>query len=184
MSNRTLLVLNEFSFALGLIDITEYIERTKIAHWLADDDPALVDPRDSSPEQREAPRREEVDPPSNGELTQIVGTGKPDDPDWLKLLVLGKWMFTRSDPDPYPSTPHGHLHNVNRRWPKLNPYTGRVFKAKHQEDTTLRLTKHEMRNLWRTEAFRDFCRSYILWYMEVHPHYVFGVRYPLRFPIW
>jgi hypothetical protein len=184
MSNRTLLVLNEFSFSLGLIDMNEYMERTKVADWLADDDLALVDPRDPSPEQREGPRRDEGDRSSNNELIQIVGTGKPDDPDWLKLSVLGKWMFTRSDPDPYPSTPHGHLQNANRRWPKLNPYTGRVFKAKHQEDTKLRLNKNEMRNLWRTEAFRDFCRSYILWYMEAHPHYVFGVRYPFRFPIW
>jgi hypothetical protein len=184
MTNLTLLVLPEFSFALGLIDVNEYMERRKVAHWLADDDPAFADPREPSSDEREGPRREQADPPSNSAATQITGTGKPDDPDWLKLLVLGKWMFTRSDRDSYPSTPHGHLHNANRRWPKLNPYTGRVFKAKHQEDTTLRLTKHEMRELWRTEAFRDFCRSYILWYVEAHPHHAFAIRNPLRFPVW
>jgi hypothetical protein len=182
MPYRTLLFLAEFSFELGLIDLSEYIERSRVAHWLADDDPSWADPREPNPGEFDEP--DPADPASNGELTQVVGTGKPEDPDWLELIVLGKWLFTRSDPDSYPSTPHGHLHSANRPWPKLNPYTGRAFKAKHQENIKLRLTKHEMRELWRTVAFRDFCRSYILWYAEANPHHAFAARHPLRFPRW
>jgi hypothetical protein len=181
MAYRTLFLLADLSIELGLIDISEHIERRKVALWLADDDPSLIDPRQPGPNKL---REEHTDPSSNDELVRPTGSGRPDDPGWLELLVLGKWMFTRSDPDPYPSTPHGHLHKPNRAWPKLNPYTGRVFKAKHQEDPTLRLTRREMRELWRIEAFRDFCRSYILWYIEAHPYHAFAVKYPLRFPRW
>jgi hypothetical protein len=177
---QTLLFLAEFSFELGLIDVSELAERRRVALWAADDGSSLADPRELSLGQLEPLRDSE----SEQSPTAIRGTGEPADPNWLELLMLGKWLFTRSDPDPYPSTPHGHLHDANRPWPKLNPYTGRVFKAKHQEDPTLRLTKHEMRRLWRTEAFRDFCRLYILWYIEAHPHHMFRVRDPLQFPRW
>lgn len=51
--------------------------------------------------------------------------------DWLEFVAFGHWYFTKSDPDPYPSTPHGHFQSANNPWPKLNPYTGRVFDAKH-----------------------------------------------------
>lgn len=183
MAYRTLLVLAEFNFKLGLIDISEYMERRSVACWLADDDPSLADPREPNSAEGEE-SIEQADSVSNNELTQIAGSGKPDDPGWLELLVLRKWIFTRSDPDPYPSTPHGHLHNANRPWPKLNPYTGRAFRAKHQEDEKLRLTKRQMRELWRMEAFRDFCRSYILWYVEAHPHHVFPVKHLTWFPRW
>ena len=181
VAHRTLLLLADLSIEFGLIDISEHIERRNVALWLADDEPCLIDPRELAPNES---REEHTDPSSDDELVRIAGSGRPDDPGWFELLVLREWLFTRSDPDPYPSTPHGHLYRANRAWPKLSPYTGRVFKAKHQEHPTLRLTKREMRELWRMEAFRDFCRSYILSYIAAHPYHEFAVKYPLRFPRW
>ena len=184
MPTKTLFVLAEFSLALGLIDISEYAERRNIARWLADDDVSSIDPRESNPGEVEEAARTDERVPLDRETVRLLGTGRVNDPDWLAFVVLNKWYFTRSDPDPYPSTLHGHLQSASRPWPKLNPYTGRAFKAKHQEEASLRLTKHEMRELWQTEAFRDFCRSHILWYSEAHPHYAFNVSHPLRFPRW
>jgi len=180
MSTRTLLILAELSFELGLIDVNEHEERCRVARWIAEDESATGDTRDP----REPPAPEAEQSQTADEPAKIKGSGKVDEPEWLELLVLGRWLFTKSDPDSYPSTPHGHLHSATREWPKLNPYSGRVFKAKQQEDTTLRLSKREMQHLWRDHAFRDFCRSYILLYVEAHPHHVFRVRNSLLFPRW
>lgn len=180
MSTRTLLVLAELSFELGLIDVTEYEERCRVARWLTEDDSTSAMARD--PREPPAPESEQSSP--DEEHAKVKGSGRVEEPGWMELLVLGKWLFTKSDPDAYPATPHGHLHSATREWPKLNPYTGRVFKEKHQEDVTLRLGKREMQRLWRDHAFRDFCRSYILLYVEAHPYYAFRVTHPLRFPRW
>jgi hypothetical protein len=127
MTTRTPLVLAELSFELGLIDVTEYEERHRVARWLAEDESSSGDSGD--PRGPPAPEREPGQ--AEDESAKVKGSGKVDEPDWMKLLVLGRWLFTKSDPDAYPSTPHGHLHSATREWPKLNPYTGRVFKEKH-----------------------------------------------------
>jgi hypothetical protein len=57
MTNRTLLVLAEFSFALGLIEVNEYMERRTVARWLADDDPAFADPREPTSDEREGKKK-------------------------------------------------------------------------------------------------------------------------------
>lgn len=180
MSTRTLLILAKLSFELGLIDVTEYEERHRVARWMAEDGSSAG----ASGDPRKPPAPEGEPRPKEGEHAKIIGFGKVDEPERIELLVLGTWLFTKSDPDAYPSTPHGHLYSATREWPKLNPYTGRVFKEKHQEDATLRLSKQEMQRLWRDNAFRDFCRSYILLYVESHPHYAFRISNPLRFPRW
>ncbi len=94
---QTLLFLAEFSFELGLIDVSELAERRRVALWAADDGSSLADPRELSLGQLEPLRDSE----SEQSPTAIRGTGEPADPNWLELLMLGKWLFTRSDPDPY-----------------------------------------------------------------------------------
>jgi hypothetical protein len=175
---HTLYVLADLSLMLGAIDVTEHAERVHVAKWLMDEGSSSPDPRGEI----EWPDERETEAAAPGVTVQT--TRNPDDSDWLEFVAFNKWYFTRSDQDPYPSTPHGHLLSASRSWPKLNPYTGRVFAAKHTENTSLRLTKREMRELWRTEAFRDFCRSHIIWYAETFPHHAFGVPHPLRFPQW
>ncbi|RTR61060.1 hypothetical protein DY931_13800 [Pseudomonas aeruginosa] len=177
---RTLCSLADISYMLGAIDASEHLERLEVARWIVEDDSALDDPRGPA-EEPDEPRFEELKGES---AVQVSSSGNPEEPGWLEFVAFRKWYFTRSDPDPYPSTPHGHLQSANRAWPKLNPYTGRVFIAKHREDVLLRLTRSELRQLWATEAFRDFCRSHIMWYAEQHPHHEFGVLHPLRFPRW
>lgn len=178
----TLQVLADLHHQFGLIDASEHRERFAIARWISSDEVEDQDPRDPIVK---------VESSEDASTESVVKRGsearspsRPDEPEWLEFLAFNKWVFTRSDPDPYPSTPHGHLHDSNRAWPKLNPYTGRVFKAKHQEEASLRLSKHQMRTLWGTQEFRDYCRSHVVWYMEAHSHHGFGVRYPLRFPRW
>lgn len=184
MPSQTLVFLAEVNLALGLVDVNEYKERLSVAHWLSASDKFITDPREPSQHGQDEARQDQIFEALNEPEVRIVPTGDPASEDWFHLVLLNKWYFTRSDPDSYPSTPHGHLQNAERAWPKLNPYTGRVFKAKHQEDTSCRLTKHEMQTIWRAAAFRDFCRSHVLWYAEAHPHYAFRVRHALRFPRW
>jgi len=178
----TLKVLADLHLQFGLIDVSEHRERFLVADWIVNDEADGQDPRDPITEMES----------SEGDSSELVVNRRTErsnpalssEPKQIEFLEFNKWVFTRSDADPYPSTPHGHLQNPNRNWPKLNPYTGRVFKAKHQEEPSQRLSKKQMRTLWSSQDFRDFCRSHIIWYMEAHSHHKFGVRYPLRFPRW
>lgn len=178
----TLQVLADLHLQFGLIDVSEHRERFLVADWVANDEVNGKHPRDPIAEIKS----------SEGDSSELVvkrctERNNPtllNEPERLEFLAFNKWVFTRSDADPYPSTPHGHLQDPNRSWPKLNPYTGRVFKAKYQEDSTQRLSKKQMRTLWDSQDCRDFCRSHIVWYMEAHSHHKFAVRYPLRFPYW
>jgi hypothetical protein len=183
MPKNTLLMLAEISYALGFIGHDELDERIAVAFWLNNDNNS-PDPRHANSEDRKEQESEKESSVEDSEITLLGKSGKPlEHPDWeCHFVAFKKWYFTRSDPDSYPSTPHGHLDSASRPWPKLNPYTGRAFSAKHQEDQKLQLTKREMKQLWGTEAFRDFCRSHILWYVDAYPHYRFPVPHPMRFP--
>lgn len=177
-----LATLAKISFHWGLIGVDEFQERIVIAKWLAESDGT------STPD----PRVPEVETErsndflrSESEILAVTIKDEADDAqDWLEFLFDGQWIFTKSDPDPYPSMPHGHLRNANRPWPKLNPYTGRAFSKKYQEATQYRLSKSKMQQLWRNQKFRTFCRDHIVWYMEEHPYHGFPVKDPLRFPTW
>lgn len=175
---NTLITLAELSFSLGLIGIDEFYERIEIALWLSDNSGSVKDPRLLGDEDLNTKENEEID------RINISVSDSSDDENWIEFLFNNEWVFTKSDPDSYPSTPHGHFKNKNKKWPKLNPYNGRVFKKKHQEDVSKRLSKNELKKLWSDQKFRSFCREHIVWYMEAFPHHRFPVRRPLRLPQW
>lgn len=181
MTQSVLTFLAEASFRFGLIGIDEYDERLRVALWLYNDNGNWPDPR--LPAGPDHDRVEDEFEPGAGNAIGAGGSSPPSDLDEVEFYFQG-WVFTKADPDPYPSTPHGHWHNQNLKWPKLDPYRGRVFKAKHQEDVMRRLSKKSMKKLWDDGRFRDFCRAHIMWYMEQSPHHAFRVRNPLRFPRW
>ncbi|MEL6092686.1 hypothetical protein [Plesiomonas shigelloides] len=183
---NTLITLAEFHYRLGFIGLDEYQERIHVALWLSDmldgNDPRLESPEsevNDSREKFELQNEAVILRNGSGNSTAI---GSEDD--WLEFLCLNTWVFTKADPDSYPSIPHGHHVNQNNPWPKLNPYTGRVFSSKHQEDKSQRLTKKEMTMIWNDDKFKSFCREMIVWYQEQFPAYEFHVRRPLRFPRW
>ena len=181
MLSDVLISLANWHLHFGLIGIDEFKERFQVALWL-DREGDGPDPRESQGEDGPDQHRYEG---AEGSPDERVFVRRPKEytpeNEYLELIWFG-WVFTRQDPDPYPSTPHGHDGSPNKRWPKLNPYTGRVFKGKHQEEEKRRLNKKRMVMLWSNPEFRDFCRSHVLWYMEAHPHYDFPVMHPLRFP--
>lgn len=182
---NTLITLARFHFELGIIGYDEYVERVEVALWLSGHGEINTDPRLDSEEdiwdEEKEHKEEEFEPvftrQSPGKLNENMDNR-------LEIVCLGLWVFTKADRDSYPSVPHGHYKNQNRPWPKLNPYTGRVFSSKHQEDNNQRLTKKEMRNIWQDERFKSFCREMIIWYREQFPYFDFGVTRPLRMPKW
>lgn len=182
----TLITLAQFHFDLGFIGYDEYDERIHIALWLANNtdanDPRLDDKVES--DQDESERNEDHNEPVVSRPTKSSSTSTTDGENNLEFLCLGIWVFTKADRDSYPSIPHGHYRDQNRPWPKLNPYTGRVFTAKHQEDKSQRLSKKDMKKIWGDESFKSFCREMIIWYQEQFPYYEFLVRRPLRMPRW
>jgi len=184
---ETLTVLANVSLDYGLIGIDEYAERIHVAFWLEDPDPSSADPRHPFPE---TGRDRELEQPAGGtswaeeEISTIGGRENKKGPSRTCHVFKKRWYFTKSDPGPYPSVPHGHHSSSNAKWPKLNPYTGRIFSNRHQETVAQRLSKSDMQLLWRDQNFRDFCRQHILWYLENHRHYVFPVTNPLRLPRW
>lgn len=184
-----IVLLSDLSYELGLIGIAEYEERREIAHWLSADGPP--DPRRSRYEKQERPPESDEVRESEG-LHPQGGFGsansiEENSPDrWSRFLALKQWMFTVGDRDCYPSVPHGHLHRKTNEWPKLNPYTGRVFSDVHVEDVARRLAKAEMKILWIDGDFVEHCRKQVLWYSDFSPDYEFpGARFgKLRFPRW
>ena len=144
MSLPTLVTLAELHYRFGLIGIAEYEERCRIAEWLYGGSVQHVDPRDAGDEERE---RGNEGKSSSGNSTVRVRRGDPNDPHdpGYASFLFNDWVFTKADPDPYPSTPHGHWQSQNNKWPKLDPYNGRVFKAKHNEDVPKRLNRSRMK---------------------------------------
>jgi hypothetical protein len=183
---NTLITLAEFHYELGYIGYDEFHERVQVALWLADRGDG-VDPRFDSEEESYPSDDENDGDPSESVICPRSSSEKNSDEDednLFQFICLGIWVFTKSDQDSYPSIPHGHYQDQNRPWPKLNPYTGRVFSSKHQEEKTKRLSKKAMRNIWQDESFKSFCREMIVWYKEQFPYYEFSVHRPLRMPRW
>ncbi len=182
----TLIILAEFHYELGFIGLDEYRERVHVALWLSGE-LDCGDPRLESPEEQINDSREKIESENEAVISKNVSgknTAASDKDNRLEFLCLNKWVFTKADPDSYPSIPHGHYKSQNNSWPKLNQSTGRVFSSKHQEDTSQRLSKKEMRLIWTDEKFKSFCREMIIWYQEQFPCYEFHVRRALRFPRW
>ncbi|MBY5651786.1 hypothetical protein [Rhizobium leguminosarum] len=184
MSYTTLMTLAELHFECGLIGIVEFTERCDVAAWVFDQPGFINDPRRDEGENQEtvSDRREaEASPVSALENGSDQGDISP--PDYLHFTYRG-WVFTKADPDPYPSTPHGHWQDQNRTWPKMDPYNGRVFNRKNAEAAAERLSKGDLRTLWSDERFKDFCRGHIVWFMEEFPHHRFRVprEYLFRWP--
>lgn len=183
-----IVLLSDLSYQIGLIGIAEYKERREMAYWLSSNGENKPDPRGSGHEEMELPRENDERPESDssqGQGSSGSANASDDDPN-LKFLALNKWIFTVGDRDCYPSVPHGHLHRKTNEWPKLNPYTGRVFADIHAEDASLRLTKAEMKWLWNNEDFVEHCRKQVLWYSDFAPDYTFPrARFgKFRFPKW
>lgn len=180
-------LLSDISFMTGIIGYSEYCERCKVADWLIDTDDRDADPRISNPEGK--PANPESDYSNeNANKDEVDGTSKSEsnEPPWFELLMMNQWMFTIGDRDCYPSVPHGHYKSKTREWPKLNPYTGRVFSDMHKEETGKRLDKKDMKMLWNDSKFIEHCRGQVLWYRNFAPKYGFPrARHgKLVFPRW
>lgn len=181
-----LINMAEIHHQLGFISHDEFWERVEIAQWLSDEAGETADPREIGVEVD--PEEEINKDVGDDSIISKISEGNEgfsnNDENWLEFLCLGIWVFTKSDPDSYPSVPHGHHKSQNKKWPKLNPYTGRVFKAKHQEDISSRLSKKQMKTIWQDEKFKSFCREMVVWYQEQFPYFEFSVHRPLRMPRW
>ncbi len=158
--------LAKISYDIGFINIFEYHERVKIARWLSDE---ISDPRDciECDEQTIPKERCEEKRSCSREEHANIHTSN-DDSNPLELVMLG-WVFTKSDPDPYPSVPHGHERSQNKAWPKLNPYTGIVFSNKDKKQR--KLGKKDMKKIWNDKRFRNFCCAVVRHYVSEYPHY-------------
>lgn len=184
-----IVLLSDLSYQLGLIGIAEYEERSEIAYWLSTKGEGKLDPRRGRHDEPERPRENDGIGEMDGAQRQGgFGSANATDenPSWLQFMAFNKWMFTFGDRDCYPSVPHGHLYKKTSEWPKLNPYTGRVFVRVHKEDASYRLTKVEMKELWNDEVFVEHCRKQVVWYSSFAPDYTFPrARFgKLHFPKW
>lgn len=170
---NTLITLAEIHYDLGLIGHNEYCERIDIALWLSG--------QYDSEDPRELPQGY---PPTQQEVLKIQGNSRllshPQTEE--KFLCMGYWIFTKSDAESYPSVPFGFYKNPKQQWPKLDPYTGRVYNAKHQENVQQRLSKADLEKLWSDESLKSLCREITVWYQEQFRSYTFPVRNHLRMP--
>jgi hypothetical protein len=177
--NQYILLLSDISYSVGLIGLAEYDERYAIAQWLSSSDGSLLDPRGATGEAHEQsvdPTRVEKDAEgmsTEGRSGASVSNERNPDDHWPTFRAFNKWLFTIGDRDCYPSVPHGHLHTKTNAWPKLNPYTGRVFTSVQVESVGDRLSMADMKVLWNDENFIDLCRKQVQWYSEFAPAYEF-----------
>lgn len=174
-------LLTDLSYNLGLIGLAEYEERQEIALWLSGSANQQSDPRSRPGDSDETPSQRETEGSEAAFRTNSpAGAGsnsssslEEDANRWPRFLFQNTWMFTVGDVDCYPSVPHGHLGSKTREWPKLNPYTGRVFTAVHQEQSGSRLSIGEMKLLWNDAKFIELCRKQISWYSNFSDRYDF-----------
>ncbi|WP_147470065.1 hypothetical protein [Corallococcus sp. AB049A] len=193
--------LTSLQFDYGLLGLHEYEERIEILHWLLESTPSnggqLGDDPRGNPERaanslRTEEHSEHVEPHAsqkeatgNESQNHETGARPPDEPFPLQLIppeLRNRWCFTKNDDDSYPSVPHGHLNDKTNPWPKLDPYQGRAFAAKHCEDTKHRLHRSELIKLWNSRSFREHALATIVWYQAAHPYFVFRVPNPRRLP--
>jgi hypothetical protein len=162
-------------YHLRLIGISDLLERLEVLRWLIDSGDA-TDPRPTF-NHKETRRQPEDSGDYEGRRIRTVHTS--DDEVWhLQFLPRGlsnPWIFTKGDPDPYPSVPHGHLNHKNQQWPKLNPYSGRAFIQKDLEQSDLRLKRDDMISLWNDKDFRKHALDQIGWYQKTFPYHKFSV---------
>lgn len=194
--SRIIHLLNDLSYAAGIIGLVELEERNHIASWVFSRDHSRIheraDPRgalDRQFEEQAKIEEAEVFQPIGKDgsvLVSSVNDPAAQEPAAMQFLVLKRWYFTLGDADCAPSIPHGHENAKTQKWPKLNPYTGKVFTATHQEDTSRRLSRLDMQVLWRDDGFVDHCREQVSWYADRFPHYRFtnARRGILAFPRW
>ena len=194
--SRVIHILNDLSYMAGIIGLSELHERNEIASWIFSRKGSAFH---DSPDPRGACEKTLDSDLSlqDSEIFQPVHDGgeisvAADQREYrnkfaaIQFLVLKRWYFTLGDADCHPSVPHGHTNSKTQRWPKLNPYTGRVFSAMHTEDVASRLSRQEMQLLWQDNGFIDFCREQVSWYASQFPHYNFANarRGLLAFPRW
>ena len=194
--SRIIQLLNDLSYEAGIIGLVELEERNQIASWIFSRDQSRIrartDPRgplEREPEEQARIEEAEVFRPidNNGSvLVSSVNDTADQEPAVMQFLALKRWYFTIGDADCAPSIPHGHENAKTQRWPKLNPYTGKVFTATHQEDSSRRLSRFDMQMLWQNDSFVDHCREQVAWYAGRFPHYRFANarRGILAFPRW
>ncbi len=190
--SKEIFLLSDLSYANGLIGLVELQERLEIADWLFGNTQDQPDPRgpvDQKIETDKPPSDEDVFRPIPVQQPFVASakaeTRKPE-AEAMQFLALKRWYFTIGDPDCAPSVPHGHENSKTQKWPKINPYTGKVFTSIHAEDTSRRLSREEMKALWRNSDFVEHCRDHVKWYAAQFPEYRFinARRGFLAFPRW
>lgn len=106
-----------------------------------------------------------------------------DEPPILQLIPaasigLSDWVFHQADADYFPSIPHGHW--KGRAQPKLDPYTGWIYKDSNK---TRREQRRKIVALWNDQKFRQFASDAIDYYLGAYPYYGgWRVRNPRRLP--
>lgn len=190
--SKEIYLLSDLRYALGIIGLVELQERLEIANWLFGKMQDRPDPRGTSDgglEPRKPPNDEDVfrSMPVLRPLSgNAISESQKPEAEVTQFLALKCWYFTIGDPDCAPSVPHGHENSKTQKWPKFNPYTGKVFTSIHAEDTSRRLSREEMKALWRNADFVEHCREHVKWYAERFPEYRFvnARRGYLAFPSW
>ncbi len=192
--SKEIYLLNDLSHALGIIGLVELQERLEIADWIFGNIQDRPDPRGPShgglepgkpPNDEDVFRSMPVQRPLSANAIAETETQKPE-AQVMQFLALKRWYFTIGDTDCAPSVPHGHENSKTQKWPKINPYTGKVFTSIHAEDTSRRLSREEMKAIWRNADFVEHCRKHVKWYSERFPDYMFvnARRGYLAFPRW
>ena len=90
---------------------------------------------------------------------------------------LHDWKFDSSDPDFFPSVPHGHWKSRHRR--RLDAYRGWVYESDRQVD---REPRRKLVALWNDDRFRTFAAATIHHYIAASPNFRWRVPNPRRLP--
>jgi hypothetical protein len=114
-----------------------------------------------------------------------AGNRGASSPPVLELVVqnvrgMSRWHFRKTDPDHFPSVPHGHEDNLD--WPVCDPYTGRVYDGDREELQNGRLSRKTRIALWKDAKFRAFALAAIMYHENAFPYRPIRVRRPHRLP--
>lgn len=186
------LTTSQVALVCGVLSWDEYLLRLRFVRDCAE--PGTLEARSANDilRQREFegedewPAGEPEQPPPDerpSESQVSISNGHaPFDPPILAFIPaastgLHQWQFHQSDPDFFPSIPHGHWRSDHRR--KLHAYRGWIY----QEDKQLgRELRWKIIALWNDDKFRSFAFAAIQYYLVTFPRFEWPVLHPLRLP--
>jgi hypothetical protein len=139
--------------------------------------------------ERENPESADDEIVTTVDVVEATVYGEPDEPPSVSALTFtaervgspgtvarSGWRFHLSDPDPWPSVPHGHRPNGQQSLPspKLDPWRNLILPTPKTATKPLRENPLAIVALWNDHDFQALARKAVEWHLADHKQRLFA----------